>query len=265
MNIINVFTLHIGQGGASDYINDVHVSIPKKDYDLAIVNHNTCMVELEKAKNSGYTKVEHTRFMCHGIYPRLEQPIGYADSYGAVTPEIQDHLKFKGIKSHVYINPIDLREFRPIRKLPEKPEKLFVMCQNAVAQLNVSKMGFEDDSIPPIRSQRKRLYHPRYNLADGVVGLGRSAFEGLACGRPVMVYDARDYNANGGYDGVITQDNIAQLLYNNCSGRAKGQPFNHIIARDEFLDSYVADTEYYRSIAEQYFDGRKIVQDLISY
>ena len=95
--------------------------------------------------------------------------------------------------------------------------------------------------------------------------MGRSAFEGLACGRPVIVYDARSYNADGGYDGVITQDNIANLLYNNCSGRAKSRPFNPLIARDEFLDSYVADTEYYRSIAEQYFNGKKIVEQLIEH
>jgi hypothetical protein len=261
---VDVFTLFSG-GGASDYIDDLYLEVPKKEYDIALVNHASCMLEVEKAKQSGLTTIDHVRFMCHGIYPQLEQPIGYADSYGAVTPEIQDHLKFKGLRSHIYINPIDLREFRPIRNLPDNPQKLFVMCQNPQAQINVSKMGFQVDCISGVRVERKRLYHQRYNLSDCVVGLGRSAFEGLACGRPVMVYDSRSYNTSGGYDGVIKQYNIAELLYNNCSGRAKSQVFDAESAKQELLDTYVPDTEYYRSIAEQYFDGRKIVEDLISY
>lgn len=262
---VDVFTLHMGTGGASDFIKDVHVEIPNKHYDIALVNHNSCMMEIQRAKDSGRTTIDHVRFMCHGIYPDLEQPIGYADSYGSISLEIQDHLTFKGIKSKLYLNPIDLREFRPIKKLNDTPESLFVMCQNPHAQLNISKLGFKTDEVPPLRSQRKRLFHPRFNLSDGVVGLGRSAFEGLACGRPVIVYDARSYNANGGYDGVVTKENIAQLLYNNCSGRAKSRPFSADVVRDEFLESYVPEIDYYRAIAEQYFDGKKIVEDLISY
>jgi hypothetical protein len=56
------------------------------------------------------------------------------------------------------------------------------------------------------------------NEADLVVGLGRSAMEGMACGRPVLVLDSRSYMPYA-MDGLLTPHNVQALLECNVSGR----------------------------------------------
>src|SRR5690606_35971545 len=56
------------------------------------------------------------------------------------------------------------------------------------------------------------------NEADLVVGLGRSAYEAMACGRPVVIFDHRPYS-NCYADGYLKNDIIEESLKMNCSGR----------------------------------------------
>ena len=97
---------------------------------------------------------------------------------------------------------------------------------------------------------------------DICVGLGRSAYESLACGRCVVVYDARGYNGDK-YDSIVTRENIGELLRNNLSGRRFNKPFNKTKILDGIDKLYRTNTDYYRSIAEDYFDAKKIVNQII--
>jgi hypothetical protein len=57
------------------------------------------------------------------------------------------------------------------------------------------------------------------NEADLVVGIGRSLYDGMACGRAVISYDKRSYRDPGHEgDGYLTKDNIHQSMYRNCTG-----------------------------------------------
>jgi hypothetical protein len=84
----------------------------------------------------------------------------------------------------------------------------------------------------------------------------------LACGRCVIVYDARGYNGDK-YDSIVTRENIGEMLRNNLSGRRFNKKFNaeKILRGIETL--YRPNTEYYRSIAEDYFDAKKIVNQIL--
>ena len=56
--------------------------------------------------------------------------------------------------------------------------------------------------------------------ADLVVGLGRSAYDAMACGRCVLVYDFREYMNEYLGDGLLTPDSIGRAMSHNCSGRS---------------------------------------------
>lgn len=55
------------------------------------------------------------------------------------------------------------------------------------------------------------------NEADIVVGLGRSAYEAMSCGRPVVIFDDRPYFDSVG-DGYV-KGIIDKSIQFNCSGR----------------------------------------------
>ncbi|MBQ5872426.1 MAG: glycosyltransferase, partial [Bacteroidaceae bacterium] len=58
------------------------------------------------------------------------------------------------------------------------------------------------------------------NQSDLVVGLGRSAYDAMACGRCVLVYDYRDYMGEFLGDGILMPESINKSMQCNCSGRS---------------------------------------------
>ena len=63
-----------------------------------------------------------------------------------------------------------------------------------------------------------RLDVPRFfNLADCVVAVARTALEGMACGRPVVIA------GQGGYRGILTPELIPEFARANFTARAGGQ------------------------------------------
>ena len=256
---VDVFTFQSG-GGVSDMITDWHDPHSKKEYDLALVNHQSCLMYVKQN-----VTVKYIKFISHGTVPFLEQPILGANEYISISTEVQTHLQKKGFKSKVIHNPIDLDVYKPTKPLSRSPRSAFVLCQNQTAQMNVDYLGYITKKTPSSRALRVSLAGDGYNDSDVVVGLGRSAMEGLACGRPVIVYDNRHYNYKGSYDGVITKNNIEVLLTKNFSGRVFNRVFEPILVKEEFEKLYVNNTEYYRALAEEYFDASKIVVKLIEH
>lgn len=66
-----------------------------------------------------------------------------------------------------------------------------------------------------------RVDVPRFfNLADCVVAVARTAIEGMACGRPVVIA------GEGGYRGLLTPERIAEYYQANFTAREGGSPLN---------------------------------------
>jgi glycosyltransferase involved in cell wall biosynthesis len=62
---------------------------------------------------------------------------------------------------------------------------------------------------------------PRFfNLADCVIAVARTAIEGMACGRPVVIA------GEGGYRGVLTPELIDEYADANFTARVGGSPLN---------------------------------------
>ena len=192
--------------------------LTKKKYDLILANHNSCIKYLRKILPS-YNIIIQT---CHGIYPKLEQPTWLANGHISISKEVQEHLKNKGYNSNIIFNGINTKRFEPKNKINKVLKKVLSLCQSEKANNEIQKackqMNIEFHKLNkfknPIWDVEKKI-----NDVDLVVGIGRSAYEAMSCGRPVVIYDNRPYSKSYA-DGYVTPDIIQQYLIHNMSGRS---------------------------------------------
>lgn len=202
----------------------------KEKIDLAIINHNTC---LNKLKELDCIKI----FTSHGILPELEQPIGGADIYVSVSEEVQFNLSKKGFKSVIIRNGINCDYFKKTRetnsavknilfssnykdKYSLRLEKILNLIGinitiNGKIRAKILKAGKQLGIKIEIIGINNKISNvmEAINRADLVIGLGRTAYEAMACERNVIIYDY-----NGG-DGFCTPEKMLEFRKNNCSGR----------------------------------------------
>ena len=244
---VEYFTFNFGLV-SSKIENQLKVSFcTRKKYDLILANHNTCVEHLYK-----YGFIIQT---CHGIFPKLEQPSSKSNLYVSVSTEIQNHLGRLGFPSVLIHNGLNLNRFKPIKPLNIKLRRVLSLCHSVEAnkfieaacrELNVEflKAFKYKDAVWNIEDIM--------NKADLVVGLGRSAFEAMACGRPVVIYDNRSYFNSCG-DGYIKND-LGFSLQNNCSGRYSNKQFTQELFIKELQKYESDDGFYFREIAEKEFN-----------
>lgn len=185
----------------------------RKKYDLILANHNTT---ISKVYKKGF--IIQT---CHGIFSHLEQPTMYADGFVSISLEVQTKLLKEGFKSTIIYNGINCERYRPITELRSKNIRVLSLCHSEEAHKVVEdasknlnyEFGRLDKYLDNVWNVEKFI-----NEYDIVVGLGRSAYEAMACGRPVVFYDKRRYSSSYG-DGYFL-DVLPVSLNNNCSGRA---------------------------------------------
>ena len=213
---VSVFTL--SKGDVSDMIAEFCkvVDCPESLYDLILINHNSCLNRLTGV--SGF-KI----FTSHGIYPELEQPVEGADKYVSISEEVHNHLQNKGFDSTVIHNGIDCRRFSPRVQINDSVKKILSLCQGEEARKLLGEackeLGIDIEYVGYPQNATFNVPE-KINESDLVVGLGRSAYEALACGRAVIVYDTRVYNDKiKTADGIVSEGNIAELIKNNLSGR----------------------------------------------
>jgi hypothetical protein len=256
-----VFSLQSGLGLSKKMTNIKmnSTAISGDSFDLCIVNHNSCLKIVREA-----VKGSRIVFTCHGTIPKLEKPMEGADVYVGISQETSNYIESLGFKSSGFINnPIDLEYHTPTKELPEHPTKMLSFCQSKSTTANLVQLGYRLDTSNPGFHQRRLITPDIINESHICVSLGRGVYESLACGRPVLVYDERKYNKLGCLDGVITEDNIDKLLVNNCSGRTYNAKFDLNAVKADIQENYVANTDYYRSIAEERFDSIKIAKQYL--
>lgn len=191
-------------------------------YDLILANHTTVV---EKLWTLGYTLQT-----CHGNIAELEQPSPYADAYVAVSEEVKKHLQDKGYQVlGVIPNGIDCKRFFPRNPVSDKLTTVLSLCQSDEANKFIRKCC-EQANIKLLCSNKFTdnvwSIEELINQSDLVVGLGRSAYDAMACGRCVLVYDYRDYMGEFLGDGILTPDSINKSMTCNCSGRANRLKYN---------------------------------------
>ena len=184
-------------------------------YDLILANHNTVV---EKLWTYGYLIQT-----CHGYIPLLEQPSPFADAHVSVSEEVREHLLRNGYQSTVIPNGIDCNRFMPKTPVSEKLTTVLSLCQSETANAFIQKCC-EACGVKFLQSNKHTdnvwSVEDIINKSDLVVGLGRSAYDAMACGRCVLVYDYREYMGEFLGDGMLTPESIGKSMLCNCSGRS---------------------------------------------
>lgn len=230
----------------------------KKKYDLILANHNTCVKFLF---DKGF--VIQT---CHGIYPPLEQPSIYADAYVSISQEVQTHLANRGFSSRIIYNGINAERFYPKKDINKNLKTVLSLCHSEEANNMVEKacnqigLSFKqrnkyDGAIWDIQNE--------INEADLVVGLGRSAYEAMSCGRPTVIFDKRKYMESFS-DGYVTHI-LGLSLQNNCSGRYSKLMLTEIDLAKEFLKYNAEDGKTLREFILKELDIKKAVDQYFDY
>ena len=207
----------IVRGVVSSLLEEEGVPFMSADhYDLILANHNTVV---EKLWSYGY--IVQT---CHGNIAELEQPSPYADTFVAVSEEVREHLQSKGFQTAKVIpNGIDCNRFYPKTPVSQTLKTVLSLCQSDIAN-DFIRRCCEQVGIKFLQSNKFTdnvwSIEELINQSDLVIGLGRSAYDAMACGRCVLVYDYREYMGEFLGDGMLTPESIGKSMTCNCSGRA---------------------------------------------
>jgi glycosyltransferase involved in cell wall biosynthesis len=234
----------------------------KQHYDAIIVNHNTVVEFIKRNDISG-----HTIQTCHGILS-LEQPSPLADSLVFISEQlVKDAIstaKILAEREHVYLynllkckiiwNGINTDRFYPIKPLNEKLTHILSLSQSDLANEYIKQACGQLNVELITRNKFTNATFDVYediNNADLVIGVGRSAYDAMACGRAVVAFDWRSYNASPMGVGYINRTNIFQSMYTNLTGR----PDKYAFTSDNLISQLCEAISKYR-----YTDGNEMRQ-----
>ena len=223
---------------------------PTLHYDLALVSHKNC---LEYLREQNIDKIIHTS---HGVIPAPEEPVEGADVYVSVSEEVQaSNLDRFGFESIVIRNPIDTLTFAPSKPTNPTLEKVLFLSNYGWGVLETLQ-SHDFDYVRIGGEERIEETWKWINWADLVVGLGRSAYEAMSCGRNVIIFDYM------GADGLVTPENIYDYRRSNCSGRTNRRMYTPDEFKTElakydqnlgpFLREYILMENNVVNIAKQY-------------
>lgn len=245
----NVEYFTFKKGITSDYIEQLGVSfLNREKYDLILASHCTCVNFLHKMGPIIQT--------CHGIFPDLEQPSPLANIHISISEEVSNYLIGKGYNSKIIANGINLSRYYSKTEISNTLTNVLSLSQSESAnikirsackklQLNLKQLNKNENSVWKVEEI--------INQADLVIGLGRSAYEALACGRPLIIYDERHYSQSAA-DGYVQANNLEVYMKNNCSGRHSNLNFTTQDIIDELQKYNKDDGQALRKKAESILD-----------
>ena len=229
-------------------------------YDLILANH-VPVVEIVCKK--GFTVQT-----CHGMLPELEQPSASAHAHVVISDELKEYLASKGFEARLIRNGVNCERFKPITPPNSTLKKVLSLCQSDAANNFLSrccaKAGVEFCALNKFTDNVWDV-EKYINDADLVVGIGRSAYDSMACGRCVISYDNRSNNDLGVGDGYLTKDNILRSIRHNCIGRGTGKSFTEDDFVKELQKYDPADGAFLRQFAEQNFNIVRSVDQYLSF
>lgn len=256
---VEYFTFEPGE--VSEKLETLGISsMSHKDYDLILANHNTVVEQL-----CPYGYVVQT---CHGTVPELEQPSPYADSYVSVTAEVRDHLRELGFDSELMLNGIDCHRFAPHVPLSSELGNVLSLCQsdeiNAFIRECCEEIGVGFKACNKFTDNVWEV-EKLINQADLVVGIGRSLYDAMACGRCVVSFDNRSYVNEAIGDGYLTAETIEKSIYHNCSGRGLHRTFTKEELIAELKRYRPEDGAWLRAYALKHLNIAKSAQRYLAY
>ena len=229
-------------------------------YDLILANH-VPVVEIVCKK--GFTVQT-----CHGAIAELEQPSASAHAHVVISEELKEYLASKGFEARLIRNGVNCERFKPITPPNSTLKKVLSLCQSDAANNFLSRCcaraGVEFCALNKFTDNVWDV-EKYINDADLVVGIGRSAYDAMACGRCVISYDWRDYMGEGLGDGYLCAANVENSVAYNCSGRGSKRTFTEDDFVKELQKYNPADGAFLRQFAEQNFNIVRSVDQCLSF
>lgn len=247
---ISVEYFAINRGRLAERVeNELGIPYKSQDsYDLILATHN---VTIEQVFQLGPTVQ-----ICHGAILELEQPSPLADFHIGITQEVCESLTQKGYPNNLILNGLDLAEKKPITTVNKTLKNVLSLCQSEEANDLLATVCKERDlHFKHFNKHKNPTFEieKEINKADLVVGIGRSIYDAMACGRPCIVFDSRNYNGNKG-DGYLAPKLFEQFITTNCSGRFNNFSFSTNELHREFDQYNWADGPKLREIAEKHLN-----------
>lgn len=243
------------EGIVSDKLKEQNIKKKsRKTFDLIICQHFR--------PKSSVARGDSTIQIIHGLID-AEKPLKYIDKYFVISEEIKDALD---IDATVINNPVDLERFKPQKPINERLTVVLSLCQGKQAN-NLVKMVCQDMGLK-LKSMSKwdnRVFNveDEINKADLVVTYGRGAYESLACGRPVVVFDSRDYTPSYS-DGYLEREHhIKESMKNNFSGRRFKMKMTKQSLKAEFERYNYRFSHGYRLFAENNYDSSNLAKFIL--
>ena len=252
------------KGMVSDLIESnlgIRTNIISKKYDACFISHNSMILQLHSLE------IDHgiVYQICHGTTPALEQPsTATGVNFISISEEVQQHLKRSEHESELIVNGINLDRFKPT-KINKELKNILSLSQSDRLNNFLQKMC---DRYDYNFKHHNKFLNPIFNIeeeiaaADLVVTLGRGAYESMACGKNVLIADWRAYQP-ALMDGLITEDNTARFLRNNCSGRTEKKTIDESSIVKELLKYSAAQGEANRNFAEKNLNIKEKVDRMI--
>lgn len=252
------------KGMVSDLIErnlGIKTNVISREYDACLLSHNSMVSQLFSLD----VKPGKVYQICHGTTPSLEQPTELAGvEFISISEEVQNHLLKKNLQSELIVNGVNLERFKPT-KINKELKNILSLSQsdrlNQFLQKVCDKYGYNF-------KHHNKFRNPVFNIedeiadADLVVSLGRGAYESMACGKNVLIADWRPYQT-AMMDGMLTGDNAARFLCNNCSGRTERRGIDEKSIVEELSKYSQENGEANRSFAEKNLNIKDKVDKMI--
>lgn len=197
--------------------------VKKQQFDIAINQHRVCWNMVEA--------IECFKIWNSNGNGDIAMPNGKCDRYVAVSEEVQERANFFGYTPEIVRNGINCDRFRPCKKVSSRLESVLLISNHKPGVIDIvaqacelSKVNFKhigaNNWICHVESQ--------INDADLVISLGRGAYEAMACGRNVIIFDYL------GAEGFVTPETLQWMKICNCSGRVKRKQWDAVRLSEEF-------------------------------
>jgi len=251
-------------------IAEVHSDVEalsRHQADAAYVQHQTSAVELRHR----FPRLPMIMASL-GVLPFLEQP-PFVDlsihRYLAISEEVMNNLMRKGVSRSsitLFRNIVDSRKFSPTEPIRERPRSALIysykMDPDRIAKI-MKACAALDIRCRHIGERPGAIHQDdladRMNEADIVFTLGRGAIETMMCGRIPIVFDYQ------GGDGMVTPENIRELMTCNFSGRLHRLDYSVEELIDEIRRYDQRMGAALRRAAIELFDASQGVDALVSY
>lgn len=225
----------------SDHLYD-NVEVDWNAYDVLILSDDEQLTHtlMEGSKNI-------VIFVSHGTEESSSIPIDHLCDYKV---GVSDTVAREYECDEIIYNGVNLDVYRPETELRDEPDTAVYISRERVP--HKLKRAFMELNMVLLHARIYPNVSQLIQESDMVIGYGRGIYEGMACGRPVLVYGEH------GCDGWIDEHNFPIYLQSNCSGYHTECQYDVEGLKELILQHNHRQGKINRRLAEKYVSSKEM-------